>query len=147
MDEKLTNFLNELLDTPVSDDEFNFDLAFIRKCDYVDIGNQNLAFLGDAVLSLIIREHSFKKYPDFNKGNLTMESVVFEMNSYLAKVGRELEIVKYLDFKTNHLKNPGRNDTVIAEAMEALFGAIYLHRGFEQAEKIAKKHILKIEEK
>ena len=138
MGNNLNEFLNDILDTPLSEKEVNFELAFIRKSDSSNNGNQNLAFLGDVVLSLIIREFIFKKYPDFDKGFLTQKSNKFEIDDYLAEIGRELEIFKFLDFKNNPPRNPEKNDTVIAEAVEALFGAIYLHRGFEQAEKIGR---------
>lgn len=107
MNKNLQEFLNNILDTPLSEDEVNFEMAFIRKSSYnMNYDNQRLAFLGDVVLSLIIREHNFKKYPNYEKGMLTVKSNKFEIDDYLAEIGRELEVVKYLDFKNNPPLNP-----------------------------------------
>ena len=67
MNENLQEFLNNRLDISISEDESYFELAFIRKSTW-GIDNQRLAFLGDAVLKLIIREYIFKEHPNGDKG-------------------------------------------------------------------------------
>ena len=105
--------------------------------------NQRLAFLGDSVLRLIIREHYFRKHPDWDKGRLTEEcGETIEPNENFAKIAFNLEIVKYIKFgKTydNRIDDVEENTTINAEAFEALFGAIYLDQGLDKAKEIAKK--------
>ena len=143
MNENLQEFLNNRLDISISEDESYFELAFIRKSTW-GIDNQRLAFLGDAVLKLIIREYIFKEHPNGDKGILTVMCSRIESNDNFATIAKELGLVKLLDFRNNPPPNPEENIAVNAETLEALFGAIYLHSGFKEAERIARRHILKV---
>ena len=104
--------------------------------------NQRLAFLGDSVLRLIIREHYFRGHPDWSKGGLTEECKIIESDEIFAKIASNLEIVKHIKFGKTYDNRPDdveENTTINAEAFEALFGAIYCDKGLEKAEEIAKK--------
>jgi len=104
--------------------------------------NQRLAFLGDSVLRLIIREHHFREHPDWDKGGLTKEcSETIEPNKNFANIASNLEIVKYIKFGKTYDNRPDdvKNTKIKAEAFEALFGAIYLDQGLDKAKEIAKK--------
>lgn len=104
--------------------------------------NQRLAFLGDSVLRLIIREHHFREHPDWNKGRLTAEcGETIEPNENFANIASNLEIVKYMKLGKTYDNRPDdvENTTIKAEAFEALFGAIYLNYGLDEAKEIAKK--------
>jgi len=105
--------------------------------------NQRLAFLGDSVLRLIIRDHYFRKHPDWDKGRLTKEcGETIEPNKNFANIASNLEIVKYMKFGKTYDNRPydvEENTKINAEAFEALFGAIYLDQDLEKATEIAKK--------
>ena len=101
--------------------------------------NQRLAFLGDSVLKLIIREHHFRKHPDWDKGRLTAEcGETIEPNENFAKIAIELEIVNCMDIK-NPPSGLKTHTKINAEAFEALFGAIYLDKGLDKAKEMAQK--------
>ena len=144
MNKNLQEFFNNSLSISISEEESYFELAFIRKSTWGNNDNQRLAFLGDAVLKLIIIEYIFKEHPGGDKGILTVMCSKIEGNYNFTTIAKELGLVNLLDFRNNPPPNPEENITVNAETLEALFGAIYLHRGFEEAERIARKHILKI---
>ena len=116
--------------------------AFIHSSNNSLPNNQRLAFLGDSVLRLIIREHFFKKKPDSYKGELTQIcGEDKESNKNFANIAIELGLAKYMDIK-NRPHDYETNKTLNAEVLEALFGAMYLNRGFEETKRIAKKYIL-----
>ena len=104
--------------------------------------NQRLAFLGDSVLRLIIREHYFREYPDWDKGGLTTECEITEQNKNFADIASNLEIVKSMKFGKTYDNRPDDvevNTRINAEVFEALFGAIYLDHGLDMAKETAKK--------
>lgn len=103
--------------------------------------NQRLAFLGDSVLRLIIREHFFNKYPDWDKGRLTDLCKGIESDENLAKIAIKHKLVNYMDIM-NRPHDYETNETLNAEAFEALFGAVYLNRGFDGARRLAEKYML-----
>ncbi|WAM22630.1 MAG: ribonuclease III domain-containing protein (plasmid) [Candidatus Methanoperedens sp.] len=103
--------------------------------------NQRLAFLGDAVLKLIIREHICRNNPGWEKGKLTKKSEVMESNKNFAEIAIKHKLVDYMDIK-NKPTDHETNETMNAEVLEALFGAIYISRGLEVARRVAGKIIL-----
>ena len=100
--------------------------------------NQRLAFLGDAVLELIIRDHYFREHPALDRGLLSNECDIFVAREIFAKIAIKLEIVNCM-----HIENPPpdfkTNTKINEEVFEALFGAIYLDQGLDKANEIAKK--------
>ncbi len=106
--------------------------------------NQRLAFLGDAVLHLIIREELYKQHPDWHKGKLTEVAGTdkksgLEKDENYAEIAINLKIIEYMDIQNPEFKPD--NITVNAEAFEAVFGAVYLTRGLEEARRLTLKYI------
>ncbi|MBI4651669.1 ribonuclease III [Candidatus Desantisbacteria bacterium] len=94
------------------------------------LDNENLEFLGDAVLGLIISEYIYLKFPEYKEGDLSKLKSVIVSRSMLAKYGKELGIGKYLLLGKGEKISGGRyRDSIISNAVEALIGAIYLDRG------------------
>lgn len=119
-----------------------YEEAFIHSSNNSPHNNQRLAFLGDSVLRLIIREHFYKKNPGSNKGELTkICGEEKESNKNFADNAIKLGLVKYMNIENPPLDYE-TNETLNAEVLEALFGAIYLNRGFEETKRIAEKYIL-----
>ncbi len=104
--------------------------------------NQRLAFLGDAVLKLIIREHYFTELPDWTKGRLTSHKCdLIETDENYAKIATNLNTFEHIKLggTYNNHRDDANNTTVNAEAFEAIFGAIYLDNGFVETKKIVER--------
>lgn len=140
-----TNDIQKFLDdifalTP--DEKKIYQIAMTHSSNDSLPNNKRLAFLGDSVLRLIIRDHLYRKYPEWDIGKLTKfcgEEV--ESNKNFANIAIKLGLFKYMDVK-NPQSDLEKNERLNAEAFEALFGAIYLNRGFEETKRIVKKCIL-----
>ncbi len=117
--------------------------AFIHSSNDTLPNNQRLAFLGDSVLRLIVREHFYKEHPEWDKNRLTRTSEKIELGSSLAEIAIDLKMVEYMDIK-NPPADFRTSVTLNAQVFEALFGAIYLNRGFEEAKRVAKELLLDI---
>ena len=119
-----------------------YQVAMTHSSNNSPLNNQRLAFLGDSVLRLILREHFYRKYPDWDIGKLTkLCGEEKESNKNFANIAIRLGLAKYMDIK-NPPSDGATNETLNAEAFEALFGAIYLNRGLEETKRIMKKYIL-----
>ncbi len=101
--------------------------------------NERLEFLGDAVLSITISSYIFKKYPRYTEGELAKMRAVIVSAPILARKAREINLGKYLLLGKGEELTGGRNrDSILADAMEAVFGAIYVDKDF----KISSRFIL-----
>lgn len=98
--------------------------------------NERLEFLGDSVLSIIVSEHIYKKYPDMPEGELTRLRASLVCEKSLCAFSRELCIGDYLKLGKGEDKNGGRErDSILADAFEAVLAAIYLDVGMDAARK------------
>lgn len=94
--------------------------------------NQRLEFLGDAVLELIISEHLYKLFPDRTEGELTKMRAASVCEPSLAKVARGLDLGRCLRMGRGEERSGGRErPSILADAFEALLGAIYLDQGLD----------------
>lgn len=94
--------------------------------------NERLEFLGDSVLSLIVSDYIYKKYSDFPEGDLTKLRAAVVCEPSLAYISKNLKLGDYLLLGKGEEATGGRERTsILADALEALIGAIYLDRGFE----------------
>ena len=101
--------------------------------------NERLEFLGDSVLSIIVADHIFHKYPNMPEGELTRMRASLVCEKTLCAFSRELGIGEYLLLGRGEDKNGGRErDSILADAFEAVLAAIYLDGGM----KAAKAHIM-----
>ena len=89
--------------------------------------NERLEFLGDSILGFVVAEQLYKGNKYFSEGELTRRRATLVNNSFLARRARELELGKFLLFgKGERKQNGDRNPTNLANALEALIGAVYL---------------------
>lgn len=123
-------------------------LAFIHK-SYVneheeqDQYNERLEFLGDAVLELAVTDFLYHKYPGHPEGELTNWRSALVKGKNLAKVAKKLKLGEYLLLSRGEEITGGRDkEYILANTMEALIGAIYLDKGYDQANKFIMKHIV-----
>ena len=103
--------------------------------------NQSLAFLGDSVLRLIIREHCLIENFKQDTGELTKKCQELERATNLAKAASNLDLVKHMRFGGNYNNRPDEAEIakIKGEAFEALVGAIYLDQGFYKTKEVMRK--------
>lgn len=98
---------------------------------------ERLEFLGDAVLSFVIAERLFRLRPDDNEGSLSRLRSRVVRGETLAKVARRLNLGDHLMMGEGELKSGGYlRDSILADALEALLGAIYLDAGFDAVARV-----------
>ena len=96
--------------------------------------NERLEFLGDAILGAVVAENLFRRFPDAKEGELSRIRSLLVKGTSLAAVARELELGDHLNLGGGERKSGGqRRDSILADAVEAIIGAIYLDAGLEQA--------------
>lgn len=94
--------------------------------------NERLEFLGDAALGFVIAEWLFEAFPDAREGQLSRLRASLVKRETLADVARGLGIGDYLRLGSGELKSGGfRRESILADALEAILGAILLDRGYE----------------
>ncbi len=99
--------------------------------------NERLEFLGDSVLNCVMGYTLFLRDRHFNEGELSRVRANLVCEKTLAVVGRELGISDYLLMGDGEVKMGGRTrPSIIADAMEALFGAVFSDSGFESAAQV-----------
>jgi len=92
--------------------------------------NERLEFLGDAILKLVISEYLYNKFPTRPEGDLTKYRATIISDDTLAKIGTEVKLGEYLLLSENETRTGGaRRKSNVANAFEALLGAIYLDAG------------------
>jgi len=105
--------------------------------------NERLEFLGDAVLELIVTRHLFENYPN-QEGDLTNWRASLVNGNMLGKLARELGIEDFLLLsrgESGNIDSKARS-FILANAFEAIVGAIYLDAGLERTDAFIKKHLI-----
>jgi ribonuclease-3 len=106
-------------------------------CFPSDATYERLEFLGDAVLDVVISDHLYRHHPELNEGDLTrIRSNLVNMSS-LAETAREVGIGDFILLsKEERADGGGEKASIIADALEAMIGAVYLDRGLEEASRL-----------
>jgi len=96
--------------------------------------NERLEFLGDAVLGLVVAEHTFRTYPGLPEGSLAKVRAAVVNTNVLAEVASELELGKMVLLGRGEDASGGRlKASILANSVEALIGAVYLDQGWDAA--------------
>lgn len=99
--------------------------------------NERLEFLGDSVLNLVVAEQLFRRYPDASEGDLSRLRARVVSAEPLAEVAQRIGLGEQLVLGSGELKTGGfRRQSIIADALEALIGAIYLDGGLDAARSV-----------
>ncbi|MCX6786543.1 MAG: ribonuclease III [Candidatus Kaiserbacteria bacterium] len=110
--------------------------------DYTGNHNERLEFLGDAVLELAATDFLFKKFPAKPEGDLTSYRAALVNTVSLAESAQALGINDYLLLSKGEAKDTGRaREVILADAFEAIIGAIYLDAGYVSAEAFIAKNL------
>jgi ribonuclease-3 len=104
---------------------------------YGSPNNERLEFLGDSVLNLVIARSLFVQYPNLAEGDLTRIRSSLVNQEGLAAVAVDLSIGDFLKLGTGEMKTGGSTrPSILSDAVEAIFGAIYLDAGFDVVERV-----------
>jgi ribonuclease III len=110
--------------------------------------NERLEFLGDAVLELVITDFLYKKYTDKAEGELTAYRSALVNADTCASIAIKLGMGDYLMLSKGESKDTGRaRQYILANALEALIGAIYLDQGLEKANEFIENNFTPMIEK
>jgi ribonuclease-3 len=102
--------------------------------------NERLEFLGDAVLNVVVTEAVFRVRPFADEGDLSRLRASIVCDRSLAEAAVELGIGKFLVLGSGERKSGGhRRESILADAVEALFGAVYLDAGFAAARNVIER--------
>jgi len=105
--------------------------------------NERLELLGDSVIGLIVTEYLYKHFPEKEEGDLTSMKSLIVSRKVLAEIANDLNLGKYIFINEAEEKAGGRNrPSIVADALEALTGAVYIDGGLEQAVGFVKKFVL-----
>ena len=126
--------------------EKNLKYVFVNKAlcsealthrSYGSPNNERLEFLGDSVLNLVIARSLFVQYPNLAEGDLTRIRSSLVNQEGLAAVAADLSIGDFLKLGTGEMKTGGSaRPSILSDAVEAIFGAIYLDAGFDVVERV-----------
>ena len=96
--------------------------------------NERLEFLGDSVLGVVVTEYLYRTYPDYAEGHLAKLRAAVVSTAALASRARELELGGLIRLGRGETLTGGADkDSILADTMEALIGAVYLSAGREAA--------------
>lgn len=96
--------------------------------------NERLEFLGDSIVNFVVGEALFERFPAAREGQLSRLRAGLVKGQTLAVVAREFELGECLRLGSGEMKSGGhRRDSILADALEAVIGAIYLDAGMDAA--------------
>lgn len=108
--------------------------------------NERLEFLGDAVLGFVTAEYLFARHPDLPEGDLTRIRAALVCEQSLYEVASKLELGRFLKLGRGEEAGGGRQRTsILADATEAVFAAVYLDGGIEAASGLIHRVLLDAE--
>jgi ribonuclease III len=116
--------------------------SFIYETSHPEkVANEVLEFLGDSVLNLAVSHLLLKKFPDAQEGALSIMRAQLVKKSSLASLSKELQLEGYLLLGKSQQVNGGtEKSSILANAYEALIGAIFVDSGFNRALEIIRRH-------
>lgn len=105
--------------------------------------NERLEFLGDSVLGFVSAEYLFQGHPDLPEGDLTRMRASLVCEQSLYEVAKELDLGSYLKLGRGEEAGGGRHrQSILADAVEAVFAAVYLDGGIEQVRELIVRVLL-----
>jgi ribonuclease-3 len=114
--------------------------ASVRGGKKARVDNERLEFIGDRVLGLAIVEVLNEEFPEANEGELARRYNRLVRGETCAKVGRALGLGEHLILSDSEAESGGRNKaTILADAVEAVLGAVFVDAGFDKARLVVRK--------
>ncbi len=101
------------------------------------INNQRLEFLGDAVLEAVISNYIFENFSDLDEGKMTRLRASIVSEAPLFEAAKSINLFDYILLGSGESASGGKNKpSVLSDALEALFAAVYLDGGFDEAKRV-----------
>ena len=139
----------ELLTLALTHRSFVYDSGAVNSAEVIadranpSHDNEQLEFMGDAALGLLVAEALCRRFPASCEGELTRLRATLVSRKHLGEVGTRLELGRWLRLGHTAEKNDGRrNAALFANAMEALIAALYLDGGLEVARQFVEREVL-----
>lgn len=105
--------------------------------------NERIEFLGDAVLGLVVNEHLYSQYARRQEGRLTKIKSLVVSEAVLSRTAEDLGLGEFIMLSDNERTSGGATRTsILADAFEAVIGAVYLDSGLREARRFVRRHIL-----
>ncbi len=105
--------------------------------------NERMEFLGDAVLGLLVNEHLYARFTERQEGRLTKIKSLVVSETILARRAEELSLGTYIRLSNNERSSGGAGrPSILADAFEAVIGALYLDGGLPPSRKFVEHHLL-----
>jgi ribonuclease III len=105
--------------------------------------NEQMEFLGDAVVGLLVAEHLYSRHPELKEGPLTRLRAHLVSRKHLGQVAAKLGLGQYLRLGKGEERSGGRKKSaLLANGMEALIGALYLDGGLHAAKSLVEQFVL-----
>jgi ribonuclease-3 len=105
--------------------------------------NEQLEFLGDAVLAMVTSEEIFRRFPTFSEGELSKLRAHLVSEKHLIQVAQQFELGHYLRLGRGEEKSGGRGKTaLLVDALEAVLAAVYLDGGMDSARRLVLESIV-----
>ncbi len=106
----------------------------------IAVNNERLEFLGDAVLGLVVTDMAYREFPGMPEGELAKLRAAIVNMSALADVARDLGLGGFMRLGKGEEMSGGRDKaSILADALEATLGAVYLDRGLDVARKLIER--------
>lgn len=117
------------------------DTALTHSSSGKDINYERLEFLGDRVLGLVVSEILYERYLDETEGDLAKRLAALVQGSFLAKIAAKIQLGQYIEFSLSEKQAGGdTNENILADAVEALIGGIYIDSGLGACRAFIIKH-------
>ena len=111
--------------------------SYVKEHDRGGQSNERLEFLGDAFFDAVIGEELYRCFPDKEEGFLSKTRATLVCEKSLADEARKLELGQYMLLGNGEDHNGGRDrESILADAMEAVIGAVYIDGGFEAVKEL-----------
>lgn len=112
------------------------ELALTHR-SFKGMNNERLEFLGDSILNFVIAEHLYQHFPSAKEGQLSRLRARLVKGVTLAEIAKEFDLGDHLKLGAGELKSGGhRRDSILADAVESIIGAIYLDSGHDVCQKV-----------
>lgn len=129
------------------DDPALLENAFTRRSfwhenrDTCEGNNERMEFLGDAVLGMVVAAILYRRFPDYEEGELQKMRASLVNRAALAQLMRQLNLAGYIRMgRGDEISGCRYLDSILADTLEAIVASVYLDGGFAQAEKLIERH-------
>lgn len=139
--------LEKLVGYKIKDKEFFVQAmlhrSYLEQNSEFEVSNERLEFLGDAVLSVVVAEYLYKNFPDEDEGFLTKVRAKFVNKITISDAAETIGLADFLLVSKNlPLSFTHNSKTILADAFEALIGAVFLDKGLEAAKSFVSRVLI-----